>query len=73
MVVTCHDLIAVRSALGEELHCPVSFTGLSSCNVDSERSLVAEPMWWFAFHARLATMPRRACFPHNQASPKLEG
>ena len=26
-VVTCHDLIAVRSALGEELHCPVSFTG----------------------------------------------
>lgn len=27
VVVTCHDLIAVRSALGEELHCPVSFTG----------------------------------------------
>jgi glycosyltransferase involved in cell wall biosynthesis len=27
IVVTCHDLIAVRSALGEELHCPVSFTG----------------------------------------------
>ena len=26
-VVTCHDLIAVRQALGEELHCPVSFTG----------------------------------------------
>jgi glycosyltransferase involved in cell wall biosynthesis len=26
-VVTCHDLIAVRSALGEELRCPVSFTG----------------------------------------------
>lgn len=27
VVVTCHDLIAVRSALGEDLHCPVSFTG----------------------------------------------
>ena len=27
VVVTCHDLIAIRSALGEELHCPVSFTG----------------------------------------------
>jgi glycosyltransferase involved in cell wall biosynthesis len=27
VVVTCHDLIAVRSALGEELNCPVSFTG----------------------------------------------
>jgi glycosyltransferase involved in cell wall biosynthesis len=27
VVVTCHDLIAVRSALGEELRCPVSFTG----------------------------------------------
>jgi glycosyltransferase involved in cell wall biosynthesis len=27
VVVTCHDLIAVRSALGEELHCPVSFSG----------------------------------------------
>jgi len=27
VVVTCHDLIAVRSALGEETHCPVSFTG----------------------------------------------
>lgn len=27
VVVTCHDLIAVRTALGEELHCPVSFTG----------------------------------------------
>jgi glycosyltransferase involved in cell wall biosynthesis len=27
VVVTCHDLIAVRSALGEELYCPVSFTG----------------------------------------------
>ena len=27
VVITCHDLIAVRSALGEELHCPVSFTG----------------------------------------------
>jgi glycosyltransferase involved in cell wall biosynthesis len=27
VAVTCHDLIAVRSALGEELHCPVSFTG----------------------------------------------
>src|SRR5256885_15991522 len=27
VVVTCHDLIAVRSALGEQLHCPVSFTG----------------------------------------------
>lgn len=26
-IVTCHDLIAVRQALGEELHCPVSFTG----------------------------------------------
>jgi glycosyltransferase involved in cell wall biosynthesis len=26
-VVTCHDLIAVRSAFGEDLHCPVSFTG----------------------------------------------
>jgi len=26
-VVTCHDLIAVRQALGEDLHCPVSFTG----------------------------------------------
>lgn len=27
VLVTCHDLIAVRSALGEETHCPVSFTG----------------------------------------------
>lgn len=27
VVVTCHDLIAVRSALGEETYCPVSFTG----------------------------------------------
>jgi glycosyltransferase involved in cell wall biosynthesis len=27
VAVTCHDLIAVRSALGEETHCPVSFTG----------------------------------------------
>lgn len=27
VVVTCHDLIAVRQALGEELHCPVSVTG----------------------------------------------
>jgi glycosyltransferase involved in cell wall biosynthesis len=27
VVVTCHDLLAVRSALGEETNCPVSFTG----------------------------------------------
>lgn len=27
VAVTCHDLIAVRSALGEETYCPVSFTG----------------------------------------------
>lgn len=27
VVITCHDLIAVRSALGEDTHCPVSFTG----------------------------------------------
>jgi len=27
VAVTCHDLIAVRSALGQDLHCPVSFTG----------------------------------------------
>jgi len=27
VVVTCHDLLAVRGALGEETNCPASFTG----------------------------------------------
>jgi glycosyltransferase involved in cell wall biosynthesis len=27
VLVTCHDLLAVRDALGEETHCPMSFTG----------------------------------------------
>src|SRR5437660_6883368 len=27
VVVTCHDLLAVRSALGEETDCPASWTG----------------------------------------------
>src|SRR5262249_8836108 len=27
VVVTCHDLLAVRGALGEETDCPASFTG----------------------------------------------
>ena len=26
-VITCHDLLAVRGALGEETDCPASFTG----------------------------------------------
>ena len=27
VVITCHDLLAVRGALGEETNCPASFTG----------------------------------------------
>jgi glycosyltransferase involved in cell wall biosynthesis len=69
VVVTCHDLIAVRSALGEELHCPVSFTGRLLQRWILRRLRRADTL---VCVSRATCDDAEELVSRNQPSPKLE-